>query len=114
MQIFNGVFFKVNKATMNMLHRVEPYVTYMGMYLSISLLFFLKSYPIKSFELADIIPFECIYIANIYRNPNLKSEQELIYKRGYGKLYKQRTVLTDNSIMEQVCIFLSMYFFFIF
>ena len=54
----NGVFLKVNKATMNMLHRVEQaYVTYMGMYLSISLLFFLKSYPIKSFELAKIIPF---------------------------------------------------------
>lgn len=28
MQIFNGVFLKVNKATINMLHRVEPYVTY--------------------------------------------------------------------------------------
>lgn len=27
-QIFNGVFMKVNKATVNMLHRVEPYVTY--------------------------------------------------------------------------------------
>ncbi|KAL7171181.1 hypothetical protein ACSBR2_035928 [Camellia fascicularis] len=27
-QIFNGVFLKVNKATVNMLHRVEPYVTY--------------------------------------------------------------------------------------
>jgi large subunit ribosomal protein L7e len=27
-QVFNGVFLKVNKATMNMLHRVEPYVTY--------------------------------------------------------------------------------------
>ncbi|XP_024379772.1 large ribosomal subunit protein uL30x isoform X1 [Physcomitrium patens] len=27
-QIFNGVFMKVNKATMNMLSRVEPYVTY--------------------------------------------------------------------------------------
>ncbi|XP_050224373.1 60S ribosomal protein L7-4-like [Mercurialis annua] len=27
-QIFNGVFLKVNKATINMLHRVEPYVTY--------------------------------------------------------------------------------------
>ncbi|KAJ9185935.1 hypothetical protein P3X46_005505 [Hevea brasiliensis] len=29
-QIFNGVFLKVNKATMNMLHKVEPYVTYGG------------------------------------------------------------------------------------
>ncbi|XP_047337965.1 60S ribosomal protein L7-2-like [Impatiens glandulifera] len=27
-QIFNGVFLKVSKATLNMLHRVEPYVTY--------------------------------------------------------------------------------------
>ncbi|KEH28610.1 putative ribosomal protein L7 [Medicago truncatula] len=62
-QIFNGVFLKVNKATMNMLHRVEPYVT--------------------------------------YGYPNLKSVRELIYKRGYGKLDRQRTPLTDNSIIEQ-------------
>ncbi|XP_042380275.1 60S ribosomal protein L7-4-like [Zingiber officinale] len=62
-QIFNGVFLKVNKATINMLRRVEPYVTY--------------SYP------------------------NLKSVKELIYKRGYGKLNKQRIPLTDNSIIEQ-------------
>ncbi|KAJ7979388.1 60S ribosomal protein L7 [Quillaja saponaria] len=62
-QIFNGVFLKVNKATVNMLHRVEPYVT--------------------------------------YGYPNLKSVRELIYKRGYGKLDKRRTALTDNSIIEQ-------------
>ncbi|KAJ9560916.1 hypothetical protein OSB04_006076 [Centaurea solstitialis] len=62
-QIFNGVFLKVNKATLNMLHRVEPYVT--------------------------------------YGYPNLKSVKELIYKRGYGKLNKQRIPLTDNSIVEQ-------------
>lgn len=36
-QIFNGVFLKVNKATMNMLHRVEPYVTYGCVCLSLSL-----------------------------------------------------------------------------
>ncbi|KVI02050.1 Ribosomal protein L30, ferredoxin-like fold domain-containing protein [Cynara cardunculus var. scolymus] len=34
--------------------------------------------------------------------PNLKSVKELIYKRGYGKLNKQRIPLTDNSIVEQV------------
>lgn len=62
-QIFNGVFLKVNKATLNMLHRVEPYVT--------------------------------------YGYPNLKSVRELIYKRGYGKVDKQRIALTDNSIVEQ-------------
>jgi large subunit ribosomal protein L7e len=62
-QIFNGVFMKVNKATVNMLRRVEPYVT--------------------------------------YGYPNLKSVRELIYKRGYGKLDKCRTPLTENSIIEQ-------------
>ncbi|KAK9097784.1 hypothetical protein Syun_024829 [Stephania yunnanensis] len=69
-QIFNGVFLKVNKATMNMLHRVEPYVTY-G------------------------------YLPHLDLYPNLKSVRELIYKRGYGKLNKQRTALTENSIIEQ-------------
>ncbi|KAG4129841.1 hypothetical protein ERO13_D09G105000v2 [Gossypium hirsutum] len=34
-QIFNGVFLKVNKATMNMLHLVEPYVTY-GLWASLA------------------------------------------------------------------------------
>ncbi|XP_058083141.1 large ribosomal subunit protein uL30w-like isoform X2 [Magnolia sinica] len=63
-QIFNGVFLKVNKATVNMLHRVEPYVT--------------------------------------YGYPNLKSVRELIYKRGYGKVNKQRIALADNSVIEQV------------
>ncbi|AES65350.1 putative ribosomal protein L7 [Medicago truncatula] len=63
-QICNGVFLKVNKATVNMLHRVEPYVT--------------------------------------YGYPNLKSVRELIYKRGYGKVDRQRIALTDNSIIEQV------------
>ncbi|CAI9096823.1 OLC1v1033047C1 [Oldenlandia corymbosa var. corymbosa] len=63
-QIFNGVFLKVNKATLNMLHRVEPYVA--------------------------------------YGYPNLKSVKELIYKRGYGKVDKQRIPLTDNSVIEQV------------
>uniref|UniRef100_A0A0C9RSD4 TSA: Wollemia nobilis Ref_Wollemi_Transcript_15234_1119 transcribed RNA sequence n=1 Tax=Wollemia nobilis TaxID=56998 RepID=A0A0C9RSD4_9CONI len=63
-QIFNGVFLKVNKATINMLQRVEPYVT--------------------------------------YGYPNLKSIRELIYKRGYGKVNKQRIPLTDNSVIQQV------------
>ncbi|CAA6670352.1 unnamed protein product [Spirodela intermedia] len=67
-QIFNGVFLKVNKATLNMLHRVEPYVTYGYC-----------KFPV----------------------PNLKSVRELIYKRGFGKLNKRRTALTDNAIVEQ-------------
>ncbi|KAI3721613.1 hypothetical protein L2E82_32629 [Cichorium intybus] len=65
-QIFNGVFLKVNKAILNMLHRVEPYVTYGYLSLPLSLSFV----------------------------------KESIYKRGYGKLNKQRIPLTDNSIVE--------------
>ncbi|CAO2043621.1 unnamed protein product, partial [Urochloa humidicola] len=61
-QIFNGVFLKVNKATINMLRRVEPYVA--------------------------------------YGYPNLKSVRELIYKRGYGKLNKQRIPLSNNQVIE--------------
>lgn len=36
-----------------------------------------------------------------FRYPNLKSVRELIYKRGYGKVNKQRIAITDNSIIEQ-------------
>lgn len=39
------------------------------------------------------------YIA--YGYPNLKSVRELIYKRGYGKINKQRIPLTDNAIVEE-------------
>ncbi|PPD71888.1 hypothetical protein GOBAR_DD31206 [Gossypium barbadense] len=38
-------------------------------------------------------------VCKIY--PNLKSVKELIYKRGFGKLNKQRVALTDNAIVEQ-------------
>lgn len=33
--------------------------------------------------------------------PNLKSVRELIYKRGFGKIKKQRIPLTDNSLVEK-------------
>lgn len=32
--------------------------------------------------------------------PNLKSIRDLIYKRGFGKVNKNRIALTDNSIIE--------------
>ncbi|KAF0727544.1 hypothetical protein Ae201684_014372 [Aphanomyces euteiches] len=63
-QIQNGVFVKLNKATINMLRLVEPFVA--------------------------------------YGYPNLKSVRELIYKRGFGKINKQRIALTDNSLIEKV------------
>merc|ERR1719381_266232 len=62
-QINNGVFVKLNKATLNMLKIIEPYVTW-GV-------------------------------------PNLKTVRELIYKRGYGKVDRQRIPLTDNAIIEK-------------
>jgi len=33
--------------------------------------------------------------------PNLKSIRELIYKRGYGKVNKQRIPLVNNGIIEE-------------
>jgi len=36
-----------------------------------------------------------------YGPPNLKTITELIYKRGFGKVNKQRIPLTDNSIIEK-------------
>ncbi|KAJ6015608.1 60S ribosomal protein L7 [Penicillium herquei] len=39
------------------------------------------------------------YIA--YGYPNLKSVRELLYKRGYGKVDKQRVALTDNQMIEE-------------
>lgn len=39
------------------------------------------------------------YIA--YGQPNLKSVRELIYKRGHGKVDRQRIALTDNQIIEK-------------
>ncbi|XP_007954957.1 60S ribosomal protein L7 [Orycteropus afer afer] len=62
-QIFNGTFVKLNKASINMLRIVEPYIA--------------------------------------WGYPNLKSVNELIYKRGYGKINKKRIALTDNTLIAR-------------
>jgi len=62
LQINNGVFIKITKATTEMLKIVEPYIA--------------------------------------YGYPSHKNVRELLYKRGYGKVNKQRIPLTDNSIIE--------------
>jgi len=36
-----------------------------------------------------------------YGYPNLKSVRELVYKRGFGKVNKQRTPLLDNAVISQ-------------
>ena len=33
--------------------------------------------------------------------PNLKTVRELVYKRGYGKVDKQRVPLSNNQVIEQ-------------
>ena len=59
-QIFNGTFVKLNKASINMLRVVEPYIA--------------------------------------WGYPKLKSVNELICKRGYGKINKKWIALTDNAL----------------
>jgi len=63
LQINNGVFVKVTKATEQMLRLVQPYIT--------------------------------------FGEPNLKTVRELIYKRGYGKIDKQRVPLSSNAPIEK-------------
>ncbi|KAI9893705.1 MAG: 60S ribosomal protein L7 [Vezdaea aestivalis] len=63
LQINNGVFVRLTKATSEMLKVVEPWIA--------------------------------------YGYPNMKSVRELLYKRGYGKVNKQRVALSDNSIIEE-------------
>ncbi|KAL6712176.1 60S ribosomal protein L7 [Coniothyrium glycines] len=63
LQINNGVFIRLTKATSEMLKIVEPFVA--------------------------------------YGYPNLKTVRELIYKRGYAKVNKQRIPITDNAVIEQ-------------
>ncbi|PWY66833.1 60S ribosomal protein L7 [Aspergillus sclerotioniger CBS 115572] len=63
LQINNGTFVRLTKATQEMLTIINPYIA--------------------------------------YGYPNLKSIRELVYKRGYGKVDKQRVALTDNQIIEE-------------
>merc|ERR1711981_1222139 len=58
-----GVFVKASAASMEMLKRVEPYLS--------------------------------------YGYPSLKSVRDLIYKRGFGKINKQRIPLNDNAVVEK-------------
>ncbi|TXG46761.1 hypothetical protein EZV62_026055 [Acer yangbiense] len=73
-RMFSGVFVKVNEGIIQMLQKVEPYVTY----------------GLDWFSAA----FLWIY-------PNLRNVKELIYKKGYANTEKQRLPLTDNNVIEQ-------------
>merc|ERR1712028_256344 len=63
LQMNMGVFVKASKASLEMLKRVEPYLS--------------------------------------YGYPSLKSVRDLIYKRGFGKINKQRVPLNDNAVVEK-------------
>jgi len=62
-QLHNASFVRLNKATINMLRKVEPYIA--------------------------------------YGYPNHETIKQLIYKRGYAKINKQRIPITSNIIVEQ-------------
>lgn len=62
-QLHNAVIIRNNKATWNMLRKIEPHVAY-GI-------------------------------------PSRKLISDLIYKRGFGKINKQRIPLTNNEIIEE-------------
>jgi large subunit ribosomal protein L7e len=62
-QLHNATLIRINKATVNMLRKVEPFIAY--------------GYPTQ------------------------KTIRQMIYKRGYAKINKQRIPLTSNIIVEQ-------------
>ncbi|EGV98221.1 60S ribosomal protein L7 [Cricetulus griseus] len=102
-QIFNGTFVKLNKASINMLRIVEPYIAWGYPNLkSINELIYNHIFNGTFVKLnkASINMLRIVepYIAWGY--PNLKSVNELIYKRGYGKINKKRIALTDNSLVN--------------
>jgi hypothetical protein len=42
----------------------------------------------------------CFVSPHRFSEPNLKTVRELIYKRGYGKVNRQRVPLSNNSVIE--------------
>lgn len=41
-----------------------------------------------------------VSLTHRFSEPNLKTVRELIYKRGYGKVNRQRVPLSNNSVIE--------------
>lgn len=48
---------------------------------------------------AELLKLVEPYVA--YGYPSLSTIRQLVYKRGYGKVNKQRIALSDNAIIEQ-------------
>jgi large subunit ribosomal protein L7e len=79
LQINNGVFIKLTKATMEMLKIVEPFVAY--------------GYPNQK-SVRELIYSKYLQLWQFTTHANPFEE------RGYGKVDKQRLPLTDNEIIE--------------
>ena len=67
---------RVNNATLKMLKRIERYVSF--------------GYSGRSYVLLSI-----------FRYPSRKVISDLIYKRGYAKVDKQRIPLSSNELIEK-------------
>jgi len=63
-QLHNAVLIRVNRATLNMIKKIEPFVT--------------------------------------FGFPTRHTISNLVYKRGYGKINKQRIPITSNEVVEKV------------
>jgi large subunit ribosomal protein L7e len=62
-QLHNASFVRINKATINMLRKIEPFIA--------------------------------------YGYPNHQTIKQLVYKRGYAKVNRQRIPITSNVIIEE-------------
>lgn len=96
-RIFSAVFAKANESILGKLQRVEPYVTY-G-YENNNFSYISSFIRFHTFLVHD---FTEILVELNFRYPNLKNVRELIYKKAFAKIDKQRVPLTDNNIIEQV------------
>jgi large subunit ribosomal protein L7e len=63
-QLHNATLVRVNRATLNMIKKIEPFITF--------------GYPTR------------------------QTISNLVYKRGYGKINKQRIPITSNEVVEKV------------
>lgn len=96
LQINNAVFVKLNKATINMIRIIEPYIAWGWVWHSGSM-FIVCEY--RYFIVQQFLIESNLFLFFSY--PNLKTVRDLCYKRGYGKVNKNRIALSDNSVIEK-------------
>ncbi|KAB5564903.1 hypothetical protein DKX38_004957 [Salix brachista] len=91
-RIFHGVFLKASPGVLELLQKVEPYVTYGS----------LEWFIVRSSKVTLSMPNRLVkYVRSNAKYPNAKNVSSLIYKKGYGKIDNKRVPLIDNNIIEQ-------------